>query len=71
MEHEPASTSIEAAKIRNSELKQGAKALILRSKGEYLLLVTSAAHDVDFKEFRKVSFLEYNCFLISFQGSWI
>jgi Ala-tRNA(Pro) deacylase len=52
VEHKPAETSREAAEIRGSRLEQGAKALVLRSKGEYILFVVSAARDLDSKKLR-------------------
>ncbi len=52
VEHAEAETSEEAARIRGSRLEQGAKALVLRSKGEYLLFVVSAARELDAKALR-------------------
>src|SRR5687768_3415232 len=49
VQHTAASTSREAAIIRGSALEQGAKALVLRSKGSFLLFVTSAATTADAK----------------------
>lgn len=54
LEHAPAETSADAARIRCSELRQGAKALILRNgDGEFLLFVVSAANELDNKKLRK------------------
>ncbi len=52
VEHRAAETSREAAEIRGSRLEQGAKALVLRSKGDYLLFVVSAARELDAKKLR-------------------
>ena len=54
MEHEPAETSAQSALIRGTELRQGAKALVLRSKGKYMLVVISAACELDPKKLRKL-----------------
>lgn len=54
VEHKAATTSKDAADIRGSRLEQGAKALVLRSKGEFLLFVTSAATNVDMKSLKAV-----------------
>ena len=53
LQHEPAETSAESARIRGSRLEQGAKALVLRSKGAYMLFVISAARELDPKAVRK------------------
>ena len=52
VEHRAAETSREAAEIRGSKLEQGAKALVLRSKGEFMLFVVSAARELDPKKLR-------------------
>lgn len=53
VEHAAAATSREAAHIRGSELRQGAKALLLRSAGKYFLYVTSAATELATQKLRK------------------
>lgn len=52
--HAAAETSEQSAAIRGSRLSQGAKALILRSKGEYLMVVMPADRSLDPKVLRKV-----------------
>jgi Ala-tRNA(Pro) deacylase len=52
VEHRAAETSRDAAEIRGSRLEQGAKALVLRSKGEFMLFVVSAARELDPKKLR-------------------
>jgi Ala-tRNA(Pro) deacylase len=51
-EHEPVRTSEEAARIRGAELKTGAKAMIVRGKDEYYLLVLPADKHIDWKRVR-------------------
>ncbi|PIY59914.1 aspartate--tRNA ligase [Candidatus Woesearchaeota archaeon CG_4_10_14_0_8_um_filter_47_5] len=53
IEHKPVYTSKEAAQVRNTKLKQGAKALLLKlynidnTDNKYLFFVTSAAYEID------------------------
>lgn len=48
--HPPVRTSQEAAKIRGVEIESGAKALIVKAKGEYFLFVVSAVKKLDWKK---------------------
>ena len=51
-EHEPVRTSEEAAKIRGVALKTGAKAMIVRNKDKYSLLVLPADKHIDWRRVR-------------------
>ena len=51
-EHEPVRTSEEAARIRGVPLKTGAKAMIVRGKDDYYLLVLPADKQIDWKRVR-------------------
>ena len=51
-EHEPVRTSEEAAKIRGVALKTGAKAMIVRDKDKYYLLVLPADKHIDWRRVR-------------------
>src|SRR5947209_19171117 len=51
-EHEPVRTSEEAARIRGAALKTGAKAMIVRGKDDYYLLVLPADKHIDWKRVR-------------------
>jgi Ala-tRNA(Pro) deacylase len=51
-EHEPVRTSEEAARIRGAPLKTGAKAMIVRGKDEYYLLVLPADKHIDWRRVR-------------------
>ena len=51
-EHEPVRTSEEAARIRGVALKTGAKAMIIRGKDEYYLLVLPADKHINWKRVR-------------------
>ena len=51
-EHEPVRTSEEAARIRGAALKTGAKAMIVRGKDDYHLLVLPAYKHIDWKRVR-------------------
>lgn len=53
-EHEPVTTSDEAAGARGSRLEQGAKALIVKAGGQYYHLIISAAKRVDNSKLRKL-----------------
>ena len=54
MEHEPCHTSEQAAKIRGTRIEQGAKALVFRSEGKFLMAVVAGDTKVDFKKLKKV-----------------
>ena len=51
-EHEPVRTSEQAARIRGAALKTGAKAMIVRGKDVYYLLVLPADKHIDWKRVR-------------------
>jgi Ala-tRNA(Pro) deacylase len=51
-EHEPVRTSEEAARVRGAALKTGAKAMIVRGKDTYYLLVLPADKQIDWKRAR-------------------
>ncbi len=53
-EHEPVRTSEEAASLRGVPLKTGAKAMIVRGKDEYYLLVLPADKHIDWKRMRAI-----------------
>ena len=53
--HIPADTSQEVAKIRGTDPRIGAKALIIRSKGEFYLCVLKGTDKLDAKKLRKNS----------------
>jgi Ala-tRNA(Pro) deacylase len=53
-EHEPVRTSEEAARIRGAALKTGAKAMIIREKDNYYLLVLPADKHIDWKRMRAI-----------------
>ena len=53
MEHEPVHTSEEASKVRKTDIKSGMKAMVLRSKGEFLMAVLSGDKKIDMKQLRK------------------
>ena len=50
--HPPLSTSEEAHRIRGTPLDAGAKALILRSKGKFMMIVIAGDKKVDMKVLR-------------------
>ncbi len=52
-EHQPVFTSLEAAKVRGTKIKQGAKALVMMADKKPIMLVLSAATKVDSKAFKK------------------
>jgi len=53
LEHDPVFTSEDAARIRRSELKQGAKAIIFMADDSPLLIVIPGNRHVDAKKFKK------------------
>lgn len=53
--HKPVFTSEEAAKIRNTDLKQGAKALIMFADDKPIMIVLSANLKVDTKKFKETN----------------
>lgn len=54
MEHKPVNTSEEAAKVRGTELKQGAKALVCKAGNNFVQLVISAATELDLDRAKRV-----------------
>jgi len=52
--HEPVHTSKEAAAIRGVDLSSGAKALVFRSKGEFVMVVIAGDKRVDMKKLKRV-----------------
>ncbi|MFH2020693.1 MAG: YbaK/EbsC family protein [archaeon] len=54
MHHAAVFTSAESAKVRGTELKQGAKALIFKVDGKFVMAVISAAKKVDSKKLKKI-----------------
>ena len=55
MHHEPVYTSEQAAKVRGTKLRQGAKALIFRAGNEYIMGVVSAEKKIDTSKLEKLS----------------
>ena len=53
-EHKPVRTSEEAARIRGAALRTGAKAMIVRGKDNYYLLVLPADKHIDWKRVRAI-----------------
>jgi Ala-tRNA(Pro) deacylase len=49
-DHPPVHTSEEAAKVRGTPLESGAKAMVLRSEGKYLMVVIAGDKKMDFKK---------------------
>ncbi len=52
-DHPPVHTSEEAAKIRGTPLESGAKALVLRSEGKFLMVVIAGDKKMDMKKVKK------------------
>jgi Ala-tRNA(Pro) deacylase len=52
--HEPVYTSEQAAKVRNEPLESGAKAMVFRSKGNFLMVVIAGDKKIDFKKVKNV-----------------
>lgn len=53
-EHEPVYTSDQAAKVRNTPLKQGAKALVIIADKKPVMIVIAANKKIDFKKFKTI-----------------
>lgn len=51
--HEPVHTSEEAAKIRGTPLESGAKALVLRSEGKFLMVIIAGDKKMDLKKVKQ------------------
>ena len=54
MHHQAVFTSEESAKIRGTELKQGAKALVFKTEDKYVMAVISADRKVDLKKLKTI-----------------
>ena len=54
LEHPPVKTSEEAAKVRNTSLKQGVKALLLYADDNPIMATVAGDRKIDFHAFRKV-----------------
>ncbi len=54
IEHEPMGKSEEVAKLRNVDIKTGAKSMIVRSSGKFYNLVLSAAKKIDWNKVKAV-----------------
>jgi len=54
MDHEPTPTSKDAARVRGTREEQGAKAIILRSKGNFLLCILPGNGKIDLKKLRQI-----------------
>jgi len=52
--HEPARTSIESAKARGTELRQGTKSLLLKSEAGFVLALVSADRKLDTAKLEKL-----------------
>ena len=53
-DHEPALTSADAARVRNTPIEQGAKAIILRSEGRFLMCVLPGNKKINLKKIKAV-----------------
>ncbi|MFH0870127.1 MAG: YbaK/EbsC family protein [archaeon] len=53
-EHEEVHTSEEAAKARGEDIKIGAKAMILKCDGKFIMFVLSAAKKIDSKKLKRL-----------------
>tara|TARA_Y100000310_G_scaffold268101_1_gene280528 strand:+ start:292 stop:753 length:462 start_codon:yes stop_codon:yes gene_type:complete len=53
-EHEPTPTSEDSARIRGSPLQEGAKAMLLRSKGKFFMCVLSGDKKIDFSKVKEI-----------------
>ncbi len=53
-EHEPTPTSKDAARVRGTKEEQGAKAIILRSEGEFVLCVLPGNERIELKKLRLI-----------------
>ncbi len=53
-DHPPVHTSEEAARIRGTPVESGAKAIVLRSKGAFLMVVIAGDRKIDLKKVKDV-----------------
>ncbi|MBS3152446.1 deacylase [Candidatus Woesearchaeota archaeon] len=54
IEHEPVYTSEDAARVRNADLKIGAKSMVIRSEGKFYNFVLSAAKKIDWLKVKSI-----------------
>ncbi|MBI2148208.1 hypothetical protein HYU23_00860 [Candidatus Woesearchaeota archaeon] len=54
LEHEPVYTSEDAARIRNADIRMGAKSMIIRSEGKFYNFVLSAAKKIDWGKVKQI-----------------
>jgi Ala-tRNA(Pro) deacylase len=54
LEHKPVFTSEQAAKVRKTKLRQGAKALLFKTDKGYMMAVVSAAKEIDTEKLKKL-----------------
>jgi len=52
MDHEPTPTSADAARVRGTKPEEGAKAMVLRSKGTFLMCVLPGDEKIDLNKMR-------------------
>jgi len=52
--HEPVYTSEQASRVRGDELKQGAKAIIMNTGKDFVLIVLSAERKINSKKLKKI-----------------
>jgi Ala-tRNA(Pro) deacylase len=52
-DHPPVHTSEEAAKVRGTPLESGAKAMVLRSEGKFLMVVIAGDKKMDFRKVKQ------------------
>ncbi|MBI2657915.1 aspartate--tRNA ligase [Candidatus Woesearchaeota archaeon] len=55
LEHKPVFTSKEAAEVRGTELKQGTKALIVKTEEGFIQAVVSGAKEIDLAKLQKIT----------------
>lgn len=55
LEHKPVFTSKEAAEVRGTELKQGTKALIVKTDEGFIQAVVSGAKEIDLDKLKKIT----------------
>lgn len=53
-DHEPTPTSTDAARIRGTPIEQGAKAIVLRSEGRFLMCVLPGNRKIDFRKIKAI-----------------
>lgn len=53
-EHEPTPTSADAARVRGTPLHEGAKAMVLRSKGTFVMCVLPGDKKIDLEKMRMI-----------------